>query len=188
MIVATGRDEKGYKLDHVEIITRFLDCHVDPFPLKLKGARASSGMICGGESSRHGGTQVVASCWSLSPNGSWRKEPDMKRKRFGFSLTLFQNQALYAIGGTYRSMKHTASQHMKDMADVEMFPVSVPHPRHWVQLESAPFTISHHCAVALKTSLWLIGGSIHRDNLMDNSSIEMKYENNVCNFLFVKLT
>ena len=179
MIVANGRDVKGYKLDHVEIITQFLDCHDDPFPLKLKGARASNGMICGGESSQHGGTHVVASCWSLNPNGSWMKEPDMKRKRYGFSLTLFKNQALYAIGGTYRSKR---SQHMKDMADVEMLPARASHPRHWIQLESAPFTISHQCAVALETSLWLIGGSIHRGNLMDNNSSNMKYENNVCNF------
>ena len=44
-------------------------------------------------------------------------------------------------------------------------------PSHWIQLEKAPFTIALHCAVAFDSYLWLIGGQLHYDGLLDNYSL-----------------
>ena len=111
-------------------------------------------MICGGLVSNYSAT---ASCWRLNQNGSWIQEEDMNRKRYGFSLTLFQNQALYAIGG---SDLYSDQMGRINLATVEMFPVSSTQPRKWVQLEDSPFEITYHCAVALEHSLFLIGGTM----------------------------
>ena len=166
MIVVGGRDLRTYLSDRVEIVSQALDCHVDPFPMEVTEAKGFNGMICGGKAADH---SSQASCWSLKPNGSWAHEADMNRKRNGFSLTLFHNHTLYAIGGS-----DTANPDMKDwfdLATVEKYSVDDGRPSHWIQLEKAPFTIALHCAVAFDSYLWLIGGQHHYDGLLDNYSL-----------------
>ena len=143
-------------------------------------------MICGGETLDDNlRLSVSASCWSLNPNGSWKQEGDMNVKRYGFSLTLFQNQTLYAIGG--RNVDDSMENYWNwwtDLAAVEILHLNVTQPRHWIQLESAPFNISHHCAVALESSLWLIGGSIHYDKSLDEKAIRLNSIRNGVNIFY----
>ena len=157
-IIATGINKLATPSDHAQVVSEFVDCHIDPFPSKLYRAAGCNGMICGGMTL---GRNTTSFCWSLNPSGTWTQQANMNHDRHSFSLTLFENRVLFAIGGAYN--KDFKSEKYL-LASVESLAINVTRP-NWVELEDAPRRISQHCTVALESYLFLLGGTVrYRDH------------------------
>ena len=147
IIVATGNDQNDLHMDNVEILSPYIDCQVDQFPMRVTFAKQSNRMICGGEQID---LKPTACCWSLNPNGTWMPEGNMTEPKFAFSLTLFKNDLLFSIGGK--------DSNNDELSTIEIFNTSSP--RQWIKWDDAPFPIAYHCTVELNSSLFVIGGTM----------------------------
>ena len=68
VVLASGSDIGGNRLNDVEVLDNNTNCKADAIPTKLTNAAGINGMICGGRDYEH---NILSSCCHLNPNGTW---------------------------------------------------------------------------------------------------------------------